>query len=856
MGIQTQTGRHPAPPQKPRLHRKLSALLISGAIAGYASNALARSETPWICQPNADFSHWICTGDGINPVQTIAEEVLPPVSPPGQHRLDWVTRDDPAFTECATPKQGCDGAYVQPAQILEKADQEPEDSPLHAHADGGELAQENTATFTGNVQLTQGPRQLRAEQAVINQDTREADVEGNIEFREPGFLLVGNEAYINMDTGEVKVYDAEYVLHESHTRGASPVINRDANEIITLEDGTYTQCEPGSDTWYLTGSEIELDVANGVGEAKHVKVRIKDVPVFYFPYLQFPIDDRRRSGFLLPSIGSTSDGGLDFALPYYFNLAPNYDATFTPRYIGDRGLLSEVEFRHLSPLFETTVGGGILENDDILDRDRWLLSLQQEGGRGQRWSTRIDYTKVSDIDYFDDLGTTGLEASSATHLRQLGQADYRTDNWFFGIRVEEFQTLSDTVLDINRPYEKLPQLRANGRYNLGSTGLKVNLNNEYTYFDHPLDTQVTGQRLNTSQSLSWPYRDIAGFVTPTLKLQHIAYDLSFHNSPNADDRPEVTVPIFSVDSGLFFERDMEWGESNYLHTLEPRLYYLYAEHKDQDDLPDFDTAEPVFSYTRLFRDNRFIGGDRIGDANQISAAVTTRIIDEETGIERLTASIGQIFYFEDREVVLPITQSIIRDKLNDSTSPIAGELTWRLTQDFRITSELTWDSRDNVIDFGSLNFRYNHENTSIFNVGYRFTRRNDRRLGGEAFENNIEQGEIATIWPIADQWRIFTSWDYDFTNQRTLEELIGLEYDDCCWMIRFAYRHWLDDDDIITNQDLQNGVILPPGSNGLSEEYDTGIFLQFQLKGLAGVGSRLSGLLSDSIAGFREPEEN
>lgn len=768
------------------------------------------------------------------------------------------------------PNQCC-GIYVPPADLL-----------VETPVEGGpteylesDLIEGNLQTryrVSGNVRITQGGLRITADEADVDEVNNCATVSGNIRLYESGLLIVGDQAQINRETGATRIEGGEFVVYESRLRGSAGLISRDEQDVITLKDGMFTQCEPGAEHWALKGSSITIDPNKRHGVARDARVEIGGIPVFYWPYMPFPVGDERMSGFLFPSVSSE-----DIAVPYYINLAPNYDMTVTPRFVADRGAMVEAEFRHLSPRFETVLGGAWLPSgkDDITSRerraiergdmtaeaaaefdgeDRWLASIQQVGGRGKNWFSRIDYTKVSDYAYFNHLDTTNLDVSRSTHLRQLGEIGYRFPNWTLSASAVEYQTIA---LDIAEPYQQKPVIRADGRYRWDD--LTLNLNNEFTRFDHgddfldpfrpnPVQRPITGERLRLDYELSWNKQWLWGFFRPSALLKSVSYKLDEGAlRPDAELEPSITVPQTALDFGLFFERDGRWFGSNYLQTFEPRVFYFYSDYRSHDDLyritPDnrsvnFDSGELTFSYNQLFRTNRFSGGDRIEDANRVSVGLTSRFLSA-TGAERMSISLGQIYYLEDRRVTL---NGIPQE---ENRSELAGQFTVQLTDSLRLGSDLLYNDRDSKVNRGNAYLRYMDDAHRIFNIGYRYDREAPRTIDGRLVDQDRSQGDVSVVWPLNDTWAFIARQHYDFTNERELDSIVGLEYNSCCYRIRVAGRRWLDNDliDHISN----------PGED---MEYDRGIFFEFQLRGMGGMGSsNISSALSEGIYNFNRREE-
>ncbi len=894
-------------------------LLTLGLLAASPITPLqaADSHSEWTCRPGTDGKGWSCQEyeapgpayqrphHAVRKSKTSDNQVA---AAPGQSaaiatsrsisaaNVDWVPVEQLTQEQRDAMNPACCGSYIEPERTDAEADMNPEDAPLRATADSSEVIQETTAVLTGNVKLTQGYRVLEANKATLDQATDHAELEGNIRMREPGILITGSRAEMDINSGHAVVDNASYLVHDAQARGDASKLENLPENVVILDNSTFTRCEPDSNMWYLKGSEIKLDSNTQQGTGKHVRVNIKGVPVFYTPYIRFPLGDERQSGFLFPSISSSDSNGFDIATPYYLNLAPNYDATITPRYIADRGAMLETEFRHLSENFETDVSLGFLSSDDgggndddqlgkldtngdpitqeTIDRhegeDRWLLAVDQTGGLSERWNSRIDYTSVSDKDYFRDLDTASLAVSSATHLKKSGEFGYRFDNWDLTVKAEEFQTISENT---ETPYKQLPKINLNGDYRFGDWVLE--LDNEYVDFDHRDDywndetsPRITGERAFFDYSASWDKRWIWGFVKPTATVKSLHYSLDSDGlNADADDSISITVPQASLDMGLYFEREGSMFGNDYIQTFEPRAFYFYSDYESHDDLfditagsgsranVDFDTSELTFSYSQLFRDSRFSGNDRIGDDNRLSVGLTSRFIEASTGIERFSASLGQIYYYDDRAVDLTLTkdQALLDADNTANSSEIAAQLAARIGDHWTMSTDIAWDDDDNdTVSRGSSSLRYMDDDYRIFNLTYRYSRRsgkadvNDIDNDGntdEIINNDIDQADLSFIWPIAGDWSMVGRGYHDFTFRRELESMVGVEYNSCCYRMRVVARRWLDNDlaNVIDDEEL---------------EYDKGIFFEFQLKGLGGIGSKVSGILSDGIYGYDQREEN
>jgi LPS-assembly protein len=821
--------------------------------------------------------------------------------------LDWVPRENLSEAQLAEVGPYCAGGYVEPSRPGMNDQTPMSQAPLFISAKASRYAQEQqVATLAGDVVLRQAGMQVEADEANLYQAENRGELTGNVRLRDQGMLVVGDRAELQLDNGEAKVENAEYVLHKSHVRGSALYAKREESAIIRLKDGTYTSCEPGSNTWHLKGNNVTLNPATGFGTATNVTLRVKDFPVFYTPYIYFPIDDRRQSGFLPPSLSSSSDNGMTLQTPYYFNLAPHYDATLYPTYMSDRGLLLEGEGRYLTKNSEGQLGAAYLDdsNDDRklqseFEDQRWLYSWQHKGGLNSRLLTEVDYTDISDPYYFQDLNTD-LGIGSTSYVNQRGTLTYRGGSYTARLNAHAYELAN--ITDIT-PYNRMPQISVSGALPFQPGGLNLSYGSELVRFDRDLRNgqfsdengakedwyderlrglaRTNGTRLHLEPAVSLPIDWSWGFLKPQVKYAYTQYDLDLDSQgfdisrggiakSQFEDSPDRGVPIVSVDSGLYFDRDTTLFGKSYRQTLEPRLFYLYVPEEDQTDIPIFDTGESNFSYSSLWRENRFSGKDRIGDENKLSLGVTNRWI-ESNGFERQRFSIGQAFYFEDRKVQMPGIDYRTPPHAQASQSPYALEYLYRFNRDWRFSSDFNWDPDTRSTRSGSAMFHYQPEDNpnKVVNAGYRYrndTTRYDRDSGtwtsnpdygnefldtAKTIENpnyikdyyKVSQHDVSVIWPIVPQWSVISRWQYDYGRDRTLEAFGGFEYDSCCWKLRLINRYWIDYDEVSLNP-------------ALNDEPDRGIFLQIVLKGLGGVtGNKVETFLDQGIQGYRERED-
>lgn len=715
------------------------------------------------------------------------------------------------------------GFRIPERPALEAAESGAEPGTLHLSADEAEIVEEGISRFTGNVTVEQGSRQLRSEEIIYDQSREVIEAKGNVRFWDEGMFVAGDSARAELDQDVVTFGPVvSFMLEDEHGHGDAGEIRAFGNERRTARDVSYTTCNPGEADWRITASRVEFDHVEDVGIAENMSLEFMGQRVFYLPWMSFPLSSQRKSGFLTPTFGSSGSGGAEVAVPYYFNLAPNHDATLTARAMRDRGVQAQGEFRFLSRTYGFgRMAAEHLPHDSKLDDDRTAFDLVHRHRWSDRWSTDARFEWVSDTEYLEDLGSS-LSQTSRSHLPRRFDATYRGDGWGALVRLQDFMTLDRTIKPESRPYARLPQiiLRTNRpqRNHAPNFGLEA----EFAYFDE--DSRTTGARVDLEPALTYPMQSAGGFVIPRAALHITGYNLNRTESEaTLDDDPSRLLPSFSLDGGLFLERPVTLAGKPLIHTIEPRIHYLLVPYDRQNDLPRFDTGRPSFSFAQLFRENRFLGGDRIGDANQMTLALTSRLLDDR-GVEHGRASIGQVHYFRDRRVTLDGDD----EPETSRTSDFVAEIEARPTRDWRLRAGFQYDTGSDRTEKNALNVRYQPNRRSVINAGYRLVR--DIHPA-----ETIEQAELSFAWPLGANWRTVGRWSFALNNdsKQTLEALGGLEYESCCWGFRAMARRF-----------RRSGA----RSDG-EDSYSDGIFLQFELKGLTGRGNRTDALLTRSIPG-------
>lgn len=576
-------------------------------------------------------------------------------------------------------------------------------------------------------------------------------------------------------------------------RGNASKVYFEGHDLMRLEQVEYTTCLEGHDDVVISASEVELDKADNVGVARNVRLKFMNVPIFYFPYLSFPISSERKTGFLFPGIGRQDDAGIVIEAPWYWNIAPNIDATLVPRYYEKRGTQLAAELRYMTESSTGHLRGEILPGDDLFEsesedrvgsQDRSAFSFRHEQFFTDRLTGRIEYEDASDSFYFDDFDTD-VEITSSTHLPRLADLTYFGNYWQLSGQFTEYLTLDEDTAVVDRPHDRLPQINANGLIPVFDDVVELGMNSEWTNFQR--DSGLTGTRLDVTPSISVPWRPVFGFVVPKLSYRFTSYSLEDLNDTKfTDDSPSRAVPIYSLDSGLYFDRDTQWRSKDHIQTLEPRLFYTYIPFEEQSDLPNFDTFEADYNnFSDIFNENRFFGADRVGDTSQLTAALTSRLINDTTGLESLTAQIGQVLFLKDRRVNLNPddigdadgTTEDIDDPINTrSTSDLLASLDARFNDEWRLSSFLRYDTDQSEVGFGNIDLEYEANARQRVRLGYYYA------------GDNSEQFDLRIAWPLSSRWDFRVRERYDVARKEHQETTISLGYDACCWGIDFTYQ--------------------------------------------------------------------
>lgn len=717
--------------------------------------------------------------------------------------------------------------------------------PVTITADSSKGTYPDNATFTGNVDINQGNSRLQADEVQLHQKqpegaaepVRTVDALGNVHYDDNQVILKGPKAWSNLNTKDTNVWKGDYQMVGRQGRGDADLMKqRGENRYTILENGTFTSCLPGSNTWSVVGSEVIHDREEQVAEIWNARFKLGPVPIFYSPYLQLPVGDKRRSGFLIPNAKYSTTNYFEFYLPYYWNIAPNMDATITPHYIHKRGnIMWENEFRYL-----THAGAGLMELDYLPsdkvfqdehptegDKHRWLFYWQHAGVMDKVWRFNVDYTKVSDSSYFNDFSSK-YGSSTDGYATQKFSVGYAVQNFDATVSTKQFQVFSDQSTPT---YGAEPQLDVNWYQNdVGPFDTRVYA--QAVHFVNTDSDMPEATRVHLEPTINLPWSNDWASLNTEAKLMATHYQQknidNYNASRNANLEESVnrTLPQFKMDGKLIFERDMALLADGYTQTLEPRMQYLYVPYRDQSKIQNYDSSLLQSDYSGLFRDRTYGGLDRIASANQLTTGVTTRVYDD-AAVERFNVSVGQIYYFTESRTG---DDNINWEKDNKTGSLVwAGDTYWRMTDRWGLRGGVQYDTRLDNIATSSAAIEYRRDEDRMVQLTYRYASPEyiqatlPSYAGSERYKDGISQVGGAASWPIADRWSIVGAYYFDTNANKAADQMVGLQYNSCCYALRVGYERKLNGWDTQNNQSKYDNVI---GFNfelrGLSSNYGLG----------------------------------
>ena len=728
-------------------------------------------------------------------------------------------------------------------------------SPLVIEGDSAESFDNEVTTFVGNVEMVRADQRTLSDKAALDKVSSTIDAQGNVYYRADDISFYSDTSFMKLATDESRLRTALFISPGGRTRGTADVVYRENEFLTRYKNVAYTTCKPGNQDWVLHAKRAKLNDKTGKGAVKEAWLEFKGVPVIYTPYFSFPLDDRRVSGFLNAAWDNTEKNGLDFTVPYYWNIAPNYDAVLRPRYMSERGLMLAGDFRYLSASSNGKFSVEFLISDNKATAlDEVTVNPHKGKQRGNfKWQNQsqwkpdlivgdslafdVDVNYLSDDDYYDELSNSFTVTQNA-QMRSFSAMTYsvpESEGTLGSVAmpsvnltamVEHYLTIDNTISDADKPYRRLPQVNLSLRKLLNFEGfdfvsVDLNADNEFVYFQKK--TGVIGSRVNLKPSIALPLQ-LAGFnVTPKVTVQHTAYQLE-----NQDDNTSTTytrtLPIYEIAGNFMLQREFsDVLGLNLRHTIEPRASYFYIPQHEANSNQQFDSGSYDTNSGQMYRALLQSGPDSIAAANRVVYGVSTALMDSRLGLNYAQLNVDQQYDF-----------------LESNFSNIIVGLKGELTKNLRYSSELHWipdldvspDPRTGSqrrIDRFNASLEYRDENISLVNLGYRYRR------------NGLIQSDLSFAWPLFDDWNLVGRWVYSLKENMSLEMFSGLEKDNCCWRFRVLGRRYANS----TSQVAED-----------QEQYDIGLFVQLELKGLTALGDKLGNFLNENLPGYEDQRTN
>jgi len=740
------------------------------------------------------------------------------------------TKAKPQPKISVVPSVVAGGTYFPPVYAGSAKDRKT--VPVYVTADRIDGTSGVQSTARGNADLIKADSRLRGDEIIFREEEDEVEAKGNVILTRENDEITG--PHLKLKLGDSVGFFESPVFRmdpKPSTKvrqpslgpampgyGTASRLEFQGEDHYHLDNATYSSCIPsdGQD-WFAKVASLDLNYENSIGEARDATVYFKGVPILYSPWLDFSLNRQRKSGFLSPTWGTTTNAGMELSAPYYWNIAPEMDATITPRVMAKRGTQFQGEFRYIGnnvpgvvgPSYQGTFNGEYLSNDKLTGKSRHLFSLNHTQNFGYGFAGGLSLNGVSDDDYFNDMSST-VSTIAQTNLVRQGNVSYGAGWWSASALVQRYQTLQPGGISVSKPYERLPQVVVGVNRPDLPLGLAFNFSGEYVSFSNPDKTLVQGQRTTAYPQLSLPLQTAAFYVTPKIGIHNTRYQLT-QQATGTPDSLSRSVPIMSVDSGLVFERETAYNGRALTQTLEPRLYYLRVPLRDQSLYPVFDTGVADFNFAQIFAENTFSGGDRIADANQATLAVSSRLLSTNTGAELAKVMVGQRWYFSDQSVVLPG-----QAPRSGHVADYLGALTLQLEKNTAVDSAIQYNPRDKKLERFNIGMRYQPETARLLNAGYRYSR------------DLLSQVDVSGQWPVSNNWSAVGRYNYSFKDKRLVENILGLEYNESCWAVRFLVQR------VATTTGSVNNTF----------------FVQLQLNGFSSLGTSPVNLLRRSVTGY------
>lgn len=681
-----------------------------------------------------------------------------------------------------------------------------------------EIQQDTVAEFQGNIEIINDGAQINADHARIDRNTQELIASGKVSYQDPQLKVTSKSVLLNTDTKMLVLEDTQYRLTSINGRGNAEQITLSEVEGVNLEEVSFSSCPPGSEDWRIQASSIILTPNGSRGEVKHARFYVKNVPVLYLPYFSFPASDARQSGLLFPQIDSSSSTGVSYEQPYYWNIAPNYDATISPRLMSNRGVQLKTEFRYLTKRSKGQLNLEYLANDRDTEAgdDRYFYRFTHNGQFAKNWQVNAEINGLSDSNYIVDLGSDFYNRAD-THLYQTLGLNYFSEQIDFSLQFRDFELLGDHP----DSYRALPEMKLNYQTVIGA-GFEFAMHSEMAFFDNDNPDSPTATRVHVAPVLSFPYQAQWGELLAETTILHTYYHQENIDNTALNEEVTRTLGQAKLYGALEFERTTSWFGEQMTQTLEPKAQYLYTSFEDQSNIGLYDTTRLFNDFAGLFRGQEFTGLDRVSDKNQITLGLTTRVLDKNNR-EQFKLSLGQIFYLKDNRLTAATKE--------DDRSALAAELDWQIGSKWYAHTEVQLSTLTEKIDRSSLSLEYQLSASKVVQLNHRYV----RELSGE----EINQVGLTASWPLAKNWQWVSRWYHDLNQHRTIESYTGIQYESCCWAMRF-----------VVQRHLSNRFDNDGGQS--TNEFDSGVAFKFVFKGLGG-NSASREMLKDGLFGYRQP---
>jgi len=689
-------------------------------------------------------------------------------------------------------------------------------------ANNSAINKDKVAKFVGNVMLRMDQEVILANEVQYDREASSLDAEGDIHFQNSGVDIFADKLNINETLGTTTLTNTEYQLAGISGHGGAGKIAVSKEGKLSLIDSSFTTCYGPSPDWQMNASEINISKDENYLEAYHARFSVFDIPVLYLPYFYIPIGEERQSGFLYPEIDESSNSGFTTSIPYYWNIAPNMDATITPKYMSKRGSQLITEFRYLHEQQNGQIDLEYMGQDNALENNndaRYLARFQHIGTFAERFRAYIDYTTISDDNYLVDIGSKHYNSNDA-YLYQTGELAYFADSWQAKIKLQDFEVLGDNQTS----YQALAHIEMNSYQEIDFLSGLFDIYSEITNFDTADKNLPTAQRYHVEAGFMFPMVTPAWFLNSEFKLLQTNYVQD--NIPLASDLEENvsrTLPKVRFHGGVNFDRKASFWGSGFTQTLEPQLQYLYIPEKDQSNIGVYDTTSLQDDYNGLFRDKRFSGLDRIAQANQYSWGLTTRLLDSENQ-EQFRLSLGRIIYLNNSNFTTDEGSGVAADE-----SELAAEVYARISRKWQFSSDIQYNAEEDETNKSQTSVDYLINKNQTIQLNHRYSR--------DVSGMTLEQLSLAGNVRINKNWQLIARVTQDLQQTRSIESYAGLQYQSCCWSVSFAYHRSIN-----ANFDVQSS------DNENRDEFDSGFMLRFNMR-----TQDITEMFNSSIFGYKRP---